>query len=62
MDFANVLSDAISTWGSVEVAKANQPQPYVTGQPAAVKASTGGISPVVLLAGAAVVLVVLLKD
>ncbi len=58
----NTLSDVISTVGSIEMAKVNN-QAYVNGQPATTqKATVGGISPVVLLLGAGVILVLLLKD
>ncbi len=61
---SNVLSDAITTYGSVETAKANNQQTYRYGQPGYYPATVGGmgISPIVLLMGAAVVLVVMLKD
>ncbi len=58
----NTLSDVISTVGSIEMAKVNN-QAYVNGQPATTQAATtGGINPVVLLLGAGVILVLLLKD
>jgi hypothetical protein len=61
---SNVLSDAITTYGSVETAKANNQPSYRYGQPGIYPATIGttGISPLVLLVGAAVVLVVMLKD
>lgn len=62
---SNVLSDAITTYGSVETAKANNaPYQYRYGQAGAYPSTIGGtgISPLVLLMGAAVVLVVMLKD
>lgn len=60
---SNVLSDAITTYGSVETAKASNQQ-YRYGQPGYYPATVGtsGMSPMVLLVGAAVVLVVMLKD
>ncbi len=66
MDWSNVLSDAIATYGSIETTKASQPPLYAVGQPGYMRAQMaggiGGISPLLLIAGAAVVLVVLLKD
>lgn len=62
---SNVLSDAITTYGNVATEKArNNPYNYRYGQAGVYpsQAIGGGISPLVLLVGAAVVLVVMLKD
>ncbi len=58
----DTLSDVISTVGSIEMAKVNN-QAYVNGRPAYTQqAAVGGINPMVLLLGAGVILVLLLKD
>lgn len=70
MDWTDVFKDAIGAYGSIETAKANNPQnqwyqwgqPGYGGMPGGFQQSMGGVSPVVLLIGAGVLAFVLLRD
>lgn len=70
MDWTDVFKDAIGGYANVEIAKAQQPQnPYVWGQPGygqpMMTGSMGGMGnmmPLILLAGAGVLALVLLRD
>lgn len=73
MDWTDVFKDAIGAYGSIETAKANNPQNqwYQWGQPGYpgmqpgfgnFAQGMGGVSPVVLLIGAGVLAFVLLRD
>ncbi len=71
MDWTDVFKDAIGGFTQVEIAKAQQPQnPYLWGQPgygqpimgAGGMGGMGSMMPLLLLAGAGVLAIVLLRD
>lgn len=66
MEWTDVFKDAIGAYSNVEIAKANNQQQYMWGQPVygqpGMNQGMGNMMPLLLLAGVGVLAVVLLRD